>query len=221
MVKGLVSATQIALFENKMDFTVTTKNRLGNTKLFYYTSKGHGMLKLVDAKKVANPKEGYVDLYNADEFVGLANKYSDMKGYISANTYKKHSQNPATLMLTKKELKERAESYLYQEINSKVVEYLKTVPTETEIHKLYAKLVNFKSVYNELNKLPKMVVFDYSVYGFTDGEKNKAKEAVSELLGGVAQELGFTLMDKNADDNNIMYVLDGSHNILQRQPIVV
>lgn len=148
MVKGLVSATQIALFENKMDFTVTTKNRLGNTKLFYYTSKGHGMLKLVDAKKVANPKEGYVELYNADEFVGLANKYGDMKGYISANTYKKHSQNTATLMLTKKELKERAENYLYNEINRKVVEYLKTLPTETDINKLYATLVNFKSVKN-------------------------------------------------------------------------
>lgn len=88
-------------------------------------------------------------------------------------------------MLTKKELKERAENYLYNEINRKVVEYLKKLPTEKDINKLYATLVNFKSVYNELNKLPKMVVFDYSVYGFTENEKKRAKDAISELLSGV------------------------------------
>ena len=221
MSKGLVSATQIALFENKMDFVVTTKNRVGNTKLFYYMSKGHGMLKLVDAKKVADKKEGFVELYNADEFVGLANKYGDLKGYISANTYKKHSQNPASQLLTKKELKDRAENYLYNEINQKVLAYLKSLPTEIDIKKLYDVLGNFKNIYNELNKLPKIIVFDYDEYGFSDGEKKKAKEAIEELLGGVAQELGFTLLVNTASDNTVGYLLAGAHNMLQRQPTVV
>lgn len=212
MVKGLVSATQITIFENKMDFVVSTGNKLGKTKLFYYMSKGHGMLKLVDVKKVASTKEGIVELYNADEFVGLANKYKESKGYINANLAKG---------LTTKELKERAENYLYNEINQKVLTYLKSLPTEPEIKKLYDVMGNFKSVYNELNKLPRIIVFNYDEYGFSESEKKKAKEAIEELLGGVAQELGFTLLVNTTSDNTVGYLLAGSHNMLQRQPTVV
>lgn len=212
-MRELVSLTQIRDFDRKLDLIVTTspKSKLYNTKIFYYLSKGYGMLRIVDVN--TTPKEGETELFNVDDFKKLLDGYLDYRAL--NNKHKDH--------VSKKEAKEGIEKYLYMNINNKVVAYLKTRPLEPAIIKLYANLNNFKKVYTEVAKIPKSVSVDFNAFCFDEKEKEYAINSVTELLSGVAQEHGLKLINIAFTEGNIIYSLEGegTHNKLQRNPVVV
>lgn len=210
-MRELVSLTQIRDFDRKLDFVVyaAPKSKMYNTKIFYYLSKGYGMLRIVDIN--VTPKEGETELFNIADFKTLIDGYLDYRAL--NNKHKDH--------VSKKEAKEGIEKYLYMNINNKVVAYLKTRPLEPAIIKLYANLNNFKKVYTEVAKIPKSVSVDFNEFGFDEKEKEYAITSVTELLSGVAQEHGLKLINIAFTEGNVMYSLEGTHNKLQRNPVVV
>lgn len=210
-MRELVSLTQIRDFDRKLDFVVSAapKSKMYNTKIFYYLSKGYGMLRIVDVN--VTPKEGETELFNLADFKTLIDGYLDYRAL--NNKHKDH--------VSKKEAKEGIEKYLYMNINNKVVAYLKTRPLEPAIHKLYANLTNFKKVYTEVAKIPKSVSVDFNEFGFDEKEKEYAINSVTELLSGVAQENGLKLINIAFTEGNVMYSIEGTHNKLQRNPVVV
>ena len=210
-MRELVSLTQIRDFDRKLDFVVSAapKSKMYNTKIFYYLSKGYGMLRIVDVN--VTPKEGETELFNIADFKTLIDGYLDYRAL--NNKHKDH--------VSKKEAKEGIEKYLYMNINNKVVAYLKTRPLEPAIIKLYENLNNFKKVYTEVAKIPKSVSVDFNEFGFDEKEKEYAITSVTELLSGVAQEHGLKLINIAFTEGNVMYSLEGTHNKLQRNPVVV
>ena len=208
-MRELVSLTQIRDFDKKLNFVVTkaNKSKMYNAKIFYYLSKGCGMLRFGHGN--ATPKEGEHELFNVDDFKKLLDGYLDYRAL--NNKHKDH--------VSKKEAKEGIEKYLYMNINNKVVTYLKTIPLEPEIIKLYENVNNFKKVYTEVAKIPKSVSVDFNEFGFD--EKEYAISSVNELLSGVAQEHGLKLKDVSFTDGTVIYSIEGTHNKLQRSPVVV